>query len=483
MIGSKRKSEDVHASTGKKERAASGEPAKIGGGEGGKTAQQISSAPSNTKANAAAITEMKREEKKATINPTKRRKSKQSTDFFNELPSLMGLEVLPTISRQNSFSHIYNNGGEIPQVLSNNNLFATEEVVPPASLVAAPPPQSALKEEGGNAVYNADNIAKATNTTNVVNTASANANNLWESLDLPIPMHPTSMANNNYSVHEQEIILGSKSFTLGTPYTQQHELIRENVNTTTTVATTMTTTNKKAKANVAKNAVGGKQMPSKAQQQKNRRQAVKAKKDAILAIDKIMADNAKNISPPRNLVNNDAKLRTTEVQEANGQYQYFHMQQEQSMQKRNDRMTTTATNTTRSEEENAHPASNGSHEDENNKKSDNNRSSDNNSNGTSLVKEVGNSADGAANIDNKIINNKNIQQHQRSSQAELILLEEFQTVIRNLYSVTRENIKSSLYRLAEEAKNKNRAAGATVFKDKDHVMVDQSVVNLLYQRY
>ena len=241
--------------------------------------------------------------------------------------------------------------------------------------------------------------------------------------------------------------------------------------------------NKKAKANVAKNAVGGKQMQSKAQQQKNRRQAVKAKKDAILAIDKIMADNAKNISPPRNLVNNDAKLRTTEVQEANGQYQYFHMQQEQSMQKRNDRMTTTATNTTRSEEENAHPASNGSREDENNKKSDNNRSSDNNSNGTSLVKEVGNSADGAANIDNKIINNKNIQQHQRSSQAELILLEEFQTVIRNLYSVTRENIKSSLYRLAEEAKNKNRAAGATVFKDKDHVMVDQSVVNLLYQRY
>ena len=196
-----------------------------------------------------------------------------------------------------------------------------------------------------------------------------------------------------------------------------------------------------------------------------------------------MADNAKNISPPRNLVNNDAKLRTTEVQEANGQYQYFHMQQEQTMQKRNDRMTTTATNTTPSEEENAHPPSNGSREDENNKKSDNNRSSDNNSNGTSLVKEVGNSADGAANIDNKIINNKNIQQHQRSSQAELILLEEFQTVIRNLYSVTRENIKSSLYRLAEEAKNKNRAAGATVFKDKDHVMVDQSVVNLLYQRY
>ena len=245
----------------------------------------------------------------------------------------------------------------------------------------------------------------------------------------------------------------------------------------------MTTTNKKAKANVAKNAVGGKQMQSKAQQQKNRRQAVKAKKDAILAIDKIMADNAKNISPPRNLVNNDAKLRTTEVQEANGQYQYFHMQQEQTMQKRNDRMTTTATNTTRSEEENAHPPSNGSREDENNKKSDNNRSSDNNSNGTSLVKEVGNSADGAANIDNKIIINKNIQQHQRSSQAELILLEEFQTVIRNLYSVTRENIKSSLYRLAEEAKNKNRAAGATVFKDKDHVMVDQSVVNLLYQRY
>ena len=47
-------------------------------------------------------------------------------------------------------------------------------------------------------------------------------------------------------------------------------------------------------------------MQSKAQQQKNRRQAVKAKKDAILAIDKIMADNAKNISPPRNLVNNDA---------------------------------------------------------------------------------------------------------------------------------------------------------------------------------
>ena len=31
-----------------------------GGGEGGKTAQQISSAPSNTKANAAAITEMRR---------------------------------------------------------------------------------------------------------------------------------------------------------------------------------------------------------------------------------------------------------------------------------------------------------------------------------------------------------------------------------------------------------------------------------------
>ena len=29
MIGSKRKSEDVHASTGKKERAASGEPAKL----------------------------------------------------------------------------------------------------------------------------------------------------------------------------------------------------------------------------------------------------------------------------------------------------------------------------------------------------------------------------------------------------------------------------------------------------------------------
>ena len=129
------------------------------------------------------------------------------------------------------------------------------------------------------------------------------------------------------------------------------------------------------------------------------------------------------------------------------------------MQKRNDRMTTTATNTTPSEEENAHPPSNGSREDENNKKSDNNRSSDNNSNGTSLVKEVGNSADGAANIDNKIINNKNIQQHQRSSQAELILLEEFQTVIRNLYSVTRENIKSSLYRLAEEAKNKTERLG------------------------
>ena len=81
-------------------------------------------------------------------------------------------------------------------------------------------------------------------------------------------MHPTSMANNNYSVHEQEIILGSKSFTLGTPYTQQHELIEENVNTTTTAAINDEYHQQKGKANVAKNAVGGKQMQSKAQQQK-----------------------------------------------------------------------------------------------------------------------------------------------------------------------------------------------------------------------
>ena len=472
MSGTKRKSEeDVHASIAKSEEAG----VEVGAGE----ARRASSS-GKTPSNVADIT-AKREEKKR--SPTKRRKSKQSTDFFNELPSLMGLETLPTISRQNSFS-IYNNGGEITRVLSNNNLFAAEDVVPPASLGAVPPPQSVLKEEEeGNTVYNADNIVHNRNTANdIANTANAaNANNnLWESLDLPMPsMHPTPMVNNNYSAHEQELILGSKSFTLGTPYAQQRELLRVNVNNNNNKKKN---NNKKTKATVGKNAAGGKQAPSKAQQQKNRRLDIKAKKDAILAVDKIMADNAKNVSPPRNLLNNDARLRTTEVEEANGQYQYFHAQQEQSMQKRNERMTTTATNTTPSDEENANPPSNGSREDENNKKSDNNnRSSDNNSNETSLVKEVGNSADGAAMNDDKNNKNKNTQHQQRNCQAELMLLEEFQSVIRNLYSVTRENIKNSLYRLAEEAKN--RAAGVTVLKEKEHVMVDQSVVNLLYQRY
>jgi len=474
MGGTKRKSEeDVHASIAKSEEAG----VEIGAGEEAKRATSSGKTPSNV-----ADINAKREEKKR--SPTKRRKSKQSTDFFNELPSLMGLETLPTISRQNSFS-IYNNGGEIIRVLSNNNLFAAEDVVPPASLGAVPPPQSVLKEEEeeGNTVYNADNIVHNRNTANdIANTANAaNANNnLWESLDLPMPpMHPTPMVNNNYSAHEQELILGSKSFTLGTPYAQQRELLRVNVNNNNN---NKDNNNKKTKATVGKNAAGGKQAPSKAQQQKNRRLNVKAKKDAILAVDKIMADNAKNVSPPRNLLNNDARLRTTEVEEANGQYQYFHAQQEQSMQKRNERMTTTATNTTPSDEENANPPSNGSREDENNKKSDNNnRSSDNNSNETSLVKEVGNSADGAARNDDKNNKNKNTQHQQRNCQAELMLLEEFQSVIRNLYSVTRENIKNSLYRLAEEAKN--RAAGVTVVKEKEHAMVDQSVVNLLYQRY
>jgi len=459
MTGMKRKSEDIHASFAKNDLPQipkrGGEAAVDVDVEGGKIMPFITTTEKKTT-----------EEENAT--PTKRRKSKQSTDFFNELPSLMGLETLPTISRQNSFS-IYNNGGDITRVLSSNNLFAAEEDVPPASLGAV-----------NNEVANTSNAANANNT-------------LWESLDLPMPpMHPTPMTNNNYSAHEQEIILGSKSFTLGTPYATQNELMRMNVNKNDK-NNTKNTGNKKAKVTAGKNAAGGKQAPSKAQQQKNRRQTVKAKKDAILAVDKIMADNAKNLSPPRNLLNNDARLRTTEVQEANGQYQYFHAQQEQTMQKRNERMTTMATLTTPSDEENANPPSNGSREDENNKKSDNNnRSSDNNSNETSLVKEVGNSADGATNNDDK--NNKknksiqqqqqhhhHHQQQQRNSQAELMLLEEFQTVVRNLYSVTRENIKNSLYRLAEEAKN--RAAGATILKQKDHVMVDQSVVNLLYQRY
>ena len=115
------------------------------------------------------------------------------------------------------------------------------------------------EEEEGNAIYNADNIVNTTHANNeVVNTASANANNtLWESLDLPIPMHPTSMTNNNYSAHEQEIILGSKSFTLGTPYATQNELIRMNANKNDK-NNTKNTTNKKAKANVGKNAAGGK---------------------------------------------------------------------------------------------------------------------------------------------------------------------------------------------------------------------------------
>ena len=490
MTGMKRKSEDIHASFAKNDLPQipkrGGEAAVDVDVEGGKIMPFITTTEKKTT-----------EEENAT--PTKRRKSKQSTDFFNELPSLMGLETLPTISRQNSFS-IYNNGGDITRVLSSNNLFAAEEDVPPASLGAVPPLRSVLKEEEeeeeGNAIYNADNIVNTTHANNeVANTSNAaNANNtLWESLDLPMPpMHPTPMTNNNYSAHEQEIILGSKSFTLGTPYATQNELMRMNVNKNDK-NNTKNTGNKKAKVTAGKNAAGGKQAPSKAQQQKNRRQTVKAKKDAILAVDKIMADNAKNLSPPRNLLNNDARLRTTEVQEANGQYQYFHAQQEQTMQKRNERMTTMATLTTPSDEENANPPSNGSREDENNKKSDNNnRSSDNSSNETSLVKEVGNSADGATNNDDK--NNKknksiqqqqqqhhHHQQQQRNSQAELMLLEEFQTVVRNLYSVTRENIKNSLYRLAEEAKN--RAAGATILKQKDHVMVDQSVVNLLYQRY
>ena len=117
MGGTKRKSEeDVHASIAKSEEAG----VEVGAGE----ARRASSS-GKTPSNVADIT-AKREEKKR--SPTKRRKSKQSTDFFNELPSLMGLETLPTISRQNSFS-IYNNGGEITRVLSNNNLFAAEDVV------------------------------------------------------------------------------------------------------------------------------------------------------------------------------------------------------------------------------------------------------------------------------------------------------------------------------------------------------------------
>ena len=172
------------------------------------------------------------------------------------------------------------------------------------------------EEEEGNAIYNADNIVNTTHANNeVANTSNAaNANNtLWESLDLPMPpMHPTPMTNNNYSAHEQEIILGSKSFTLGTPYATQNELIRMNANKNDK-NNTKNTGNKKAKVTAGKNAAGGKQAPSKAQQQKNRRQTVKAKKDAILAVDKIMADNAKSLSPPRNLLNNDARLRTTEL--------------------------------------------------------------------------------------------------------------------------------------------------------------------------
>ena len=260
MTGMKRKSEDIHASFAKNDLPQipkrGGEAAVDVDVEGGKIMPFITTTEKKTT-----------EEENAT--PTKRRKSKQSTDFFNELPSLMGLETLPTISRQNSFS-IYNNGGDITRVLSSNNLFAAEEDVPPASLGAVPPLRSVLKEEEeeeeGNAIYNADNIVNTTHANNeVANTSNAaNANNtLWESLDLPMPpMHPTPMTNNNYSAHEQEIILGSKSFTLGTPYATQNELMRMNVNKNDK-NNTKNTGNKKAKVTAGKNAAGGKQAPSK----------------------------------------------------------------------------------------------------------------------------------------------------------------------------------------------------------------------------
>ena len=92
-------------------------------------------------------------------------------------------------------------------------------------------------------------------------------------------------------------------------------------------------------------------------------------------------------------------MRTTEVQEANGQYQYSHATRTNHAEKETTRMTTTATNTTPSEEENAHPPSNGSREDENNKKSDNNDVWRQQQQRGEFGKEVGNSADGAANID------------------------------------------------------------------------------------
>ena len=111
------------------------------------------------------------------------------------------------------------------------------------------------EEEEGNAIYNADNIVNTTHANNeVANTSNAlDANNtLWESLDLPMPpMHPTPMTNNNYSAHEQEIILGSKSFTLGTPYATQNELIRMNANKNDK-NNTKNTGNKKAKVTAGK---------------------------------------------------------------------------------------------------------------------------------------------------------------------------------------------------------------------------------------
>ena len=338
-------------------------------------------------------------------------KQYQRLDYFNDLPALMGLEVLqdPIISRQNSFS-LYNN---------NNNRRVQET------------------------------------TTNAATTTTNNNNLLWESLlpaemVLPMPM-PSVTFNNNSGSAQIYTVLGSKSFT--NPEQKQPQIGENNI--------TQNNNEKQLKATAA--AVKKKRSKPlvKAQQRK-------AKKNAILAVDQIMGTSSHYDAPRKLLNTNDMNQRTKEVHEANGQYQHFNNQQQKQSNERSRIGTTSAAVKV--------CGTRGGANDDDGSNDDGSSEGENNNNNNNNKKKKSGGSDNNRSSDTDDANNQRL----KSSRDEMVLLQEFSNVIRNLYSVTRENIKTSLYRLADEATHKNNNRS---FSKVEYAMVDQSVVNLLYQRY
>ena len=118
MIGSKRKSEDVHASTGERTRS---ERRACQNWRRRRRQNSTTNIKCSFEHEGECCCYYRNEERKESDDKSGETKKEQTIDgLFQRVAVVDGFGSATNDFQTERFSHIYNNGGEIPQVLSNN---------------------------------------------------------------------------------------------------------------------------------------------------------------------------------------------------------------------------------------------------------------------------------------------------------------------------------------------------------------------------